>query len=96
MPASDCDDVDIIRVGCQRFEIVRVGRYHGSPRFSRGDYERIDYRYEDQPEGDRALVISLREKPWGPGYLRFGLQLATDFKEDTYFNVLGSYRRILA
>jgi NTE family protein len=58
-----------------------------------GDYERIDYRYEDQPEGDRALVISLREKPWGPGYLRFGLQLATDFKEDTYFNVLGSYRR---
>ncbi len=58
-----------------------------------GDYERIDYRYEDQPDGQRALVITPREKPWGPGYLRLGLQLATDFKEDTYFNLLGSYRR---
>jgi NTE family protein len=58
-----------------------------------GDYERIDYRYEDQPDGQRALVITPREKPWGPGYLHLGLKLATDFKEDTYFNVLGSYRR---
>ena len=58
-----------------------------------GDYERIDYRYEDQ-DGERVLVITPREKPWGPGYLRLGLQLATDFKEDTYFNLLGSYRRV--
>ncbi len=58
-----------------------------------GDYERIDYRYDDLPDGDRVLVITPREKPWGPGYLRLGLQLATDFKEDTYFNLLGSYRR---
>ncbi|MCW5619781.1 MAG: patatin-like phospholipase family protein [Burkholderiales bacterium] len=58
-----------------------------------GDYERIDYRYQDQPDGERVLVITPREKPWGPGYLRLGLQLATDFKEDTYFNLLGSYRR---
>jgi NTE family protein len=58
-----------------------------------GDYERIDSRYEELPDGERVLVITPREKPWGPGYLRLGLQLATDFKEDTYFNVLGSYRR---
>ena len=58
-----------------------------------GDYERIDYYYEDQADGQRALVITPREKPWGPGYLRLGLQLATDFKEDTYFNLIGSYRR---
>jgi NTE family protein len=58
-----------------------------------GDYERIDYFYEDQADGERALVIAPREKPWGPGYLRLGLQLATDFKEDTYFNLIGSYRR---
>jgi NTE family protein len=58
-----------------------------------GDYERIDYRYEDQPDGERVLVITPREKPWGPGYLRLGVQLATDFKEDTYFNLIGSYRR---
>jgi NTE family protein len=41
-----------------------------------------------------VLVITPREKPWGPGYLRLGLQLATDFKEDTYFNLIGSYRRV--
>jgi NTE family protein len=58
-----------------------------------GDYERIDYYYEDQADGQRALLIAPREKPWGPGYLRLGLQLATDFKEDTYFNLIGSYRR---
>jgi NTE family protein len=58
-----------------------------------GDYERIDYRYDDLESGERVLVITPREKPWGPGYLRLGLQLATDFKEDTYFNLLGSYRR---
>lgn len=57
-----------------------------------GDYERIDYRYEDR-DGQRVLVITPREKPWGPGYLRFGLQLGTDFNEDTGFNILGSYRR---
>ena len=58
-----------------------------------GDYERIDYSYQDQADGERILVITPREKPWGPGYLRLGLKLATDFKEDTYFNVIGNYRR---
>jgi NTE family protein len=58
-----------------------------------GDYERIDYAYVDRENGERVLVITPREKPWGPGYLRFGLRLATDFKEDVGFNLLGSYRR---
>ena len=58
-----------------------------------GDYERIDYRYEDRDGGASALVIAPREKPWGPGYLRLGLRLATDFKEDTGFDLLGSYQR---
>ena len=58
-----------------------------------GDYERIDYAYADEEGGERVLLITPREKSWGPGYLRLGLQLATDFKEDTFFNLLGSYRR---
>ena len=48
-----------------------------------GDYERIDYAYADEEGGERVLLITPREKSWGPGYLRLGLQLATDFKEDT-------------
>jgi hypothetical protein len=42
MPVSDCDDVHILCVGRQGFQIVRVCRDHGSPRFSGGDHERID------------------------------------------------------
>lgn len=42
MPVSDCDDVHILCVGRQGFQIVRVRRDHGSPRFSGGDHERID------------------------------------------------------
>jgi hypothetical protein len=42
MPVSDCDDVHILCVGRQGFQIVRVCRDHGSTRFSAGDHERID------------------------------------------------------
>jgi NTE family protein len=58
-----------------------------------GDYERIDYHYEVGPDGQRAAVVTPRDKSWGPGYLGLGMQLATDFKEQTYFNLIGSYRR---
>jgi NTE family protein len=57
------------------------------------DFERIDYRFRELEDGGRALVIAPQEKPWGPGYLRFGLRLATDFKEEVGFDILGSYRR---
>jgi len=39
---SDADDVDVLRVRRQCFEIVGICRYHRSARFSRGDHERID------------------------------------------------------
>jgi hypothetical protein len=44
MPVSDCNDVDISRVGCQSLEIVGVRRDHGSTRFRGGDNKRIDGR----------------------------------------------------
>jgi hypothetical protein len=43
-PPSDGDDVDSPGVGCQGFEVCWVSRDHGSPRFSRRYYERIDGR----------------------------------------------------
>jgi len=39
---SDCDDVDVLRVGCEGFEIFDVCRNHGSSGFGRSDHERID------------------------------------------------------
>jgi NTE family protein len=55
------------------------------------DFEKIDYRFEDV-NGQRALVIKPVEKDWGPNYLRFGLDLSTDFKGQTSFDVLVNHR----
>ena len=52
-----------------------------------GDFERVDYALEQ--EADRTkLVIRTREKPWGPNYLRFGLNMRNDFEGDTDFNLI--------
>jgi len=58
-----------------------------------GDYERIDFAFQDGADGKRTLVVVPNEKPWGPGYVRVGLRLATDFKEEVGFDILASYRR---
>ena len=39
------------------------------------------------------MVITPREKDWGPDYLRFGLGLETDFQGDNFFNLLVQYRK---
>ncbi|WP_280156053.1 patatin-like phospholipase family protein [Piscinibacter sp. XHJ-5] len=60
--------------------------------FGRGDFEAVDYRIESVPAG-RTLVIPVREKSTGPGYLRFGLGLASDFRDEALFDLRLSYRR---
>ncbi len=60
--------------------------------YGRGDFENVDYRILQEP-GKRVMVIQPREKSWGPDYLRFGLGLATDFRGESPFNVLVSYRK---
>jgi NTE family protein len=62
--------------------------------YGRGDFEAVGYSIQqDDAGGSPALVIKVREKEIGPDYLRFGLALASDFKGDSYFNALVSYRR---
>ncbi|HXV10188.1 MAG TPA: patatin-like phospholipase family protein [Burkholderiales bacterium] len=60
--------------------------------YGRGDFESVDYRIEQGPAG-RVMVITPREKDWGPDYLRFGLGLATDFQGENIWNLLVQYRR---
>jgi NTE family protein len=60
--------------------------------YGQGDFEHVGYRIIEEP-GKRILVVDAVEKSWGPDYLRLGLGLSTDFKGDSYFNVLASYRR---
>ena len=51
-----------------------------------GDYMRADYRLVEGPAGE-TLMFDLQDKPWGPNYLRVGLDLHADFSGHSGFNV---------
>ena len=57
-----------------------------------GDFRNIGYDLDREGGTDR-LVIQAHEKPWGPGYLSFGLGVTTDFKGDGRFGLRATYRR---
>jgi len=57
-----------------------------------GDYARVDFRLEAGPAGD-TLVFDLEDKPWGPHYLKIGLDLATDSEGLGSFNLRLSHNR---
>ncbi|EHR73186.1 putative esterase of the alpha-beta hydrolase superfamily [Burkholderiales bacterium JOSHI_001] len=57
-----------------------------------GDYTRTDYRLSREA-GAEGLVFELEDKPWGPNYLRLGLDLSTDFSGRSAFNLKLSHNR---
>ncbi len=58
-----------------------------------GDYVRADYRLVDTTSGATGVVFDLEDKPWGPNYLRIGLDLSTDFGGHSAFNIKISHNR---
>lgn len=59
--------------------------------FNHGDLHSLDYNVVR--ERDRTVLrITPIEKPWGPNYLRFGLNLASDFRSEAAFNLRALYR----
>jgi NTE family protein len=59
--------------------------------FGTGDFEHVGYRFMEE-QGKQILAVDAVEKSWGPNYLRMGLGLSSDFKGDSFFNLLASYR----
>jgi NTE family protein len=59
--------------------------------YGHGDFERVSYRFEREAGRD-LLIVDAVEKGWGPGYLSFGLGIATDFSGDNRFGLRGTYR----
>jgi NTE family protein len=57
-----------------------------------GDYTRSDYQLAHSPDGD-TLVFDLEDKPWGPNYLTAGLDLNTDLRGNSAFNLKVSHNR---
>ena len=60
--------------------------------FSRGDLQSLDYSVLKERDKTILKLVPL-EKPWGPDYLRFGLNLATDFRSESSFNLRALYRK---
>jgi len=60
--------------------------------YSNGDLVSLDYSVLRERE-KTILAITPVEKPWGPNYLRFGLNLTSDVRSDSAFNIRAMYRK---
>ena len=72
--------------------------------YGRGDFQNISYHLERPHEppadpsetrgkGVNRLIINARQKPWGPGYLTFGLNGSSDFVGEYGLALTATYRR---
>jgi NTE family protein len=57
-----------------------------------GELERVEFTLI-RFEGRNLLLIEAVEKSWGPGFLRFGMQLSDNLEGESHFNVSAQYRR---
>jgi len=60
--------------------------------YTMGDFEVVDFRIKEE-QGKLGAVVTVKEKPWGPDYLRFGLNLNTDFSAGSSYNILVEHRK---
>ena len=52
-----------------------------------GDFQTVDFSFEERGD-ETGIVIGMREKPWGPNFLHFGLEVASDLEGATTFELL--------
>jgi NTE family protein len=57
-----------------------------------GDFTAVSYAISAE-SGRNVLTYTAVEKPWGPGYLMFDLNLSTDFRGDTAWGIRADYER---
>ena len=55
-----------------------------------GWYESVDYSLLTTRDRN-ILRVAPVEKPWGPDYLRFGINLESNFSEDSYYTLRAAY-----
>ena len=53
-------------------------------------FESVDYDIVKSPQ-ETTLVVETRKKEWGPNYLRFGMNVESDFEGWSAFNLATSY-----
>jgi len=60
--------------------------------YSRGDLQSLDYSVLRERE-KTILKLTPLEKAWGPDYLRFGINLSSDFRSESPYNLRALYRK---
>jgi NTE family protein len=58
---------------------------------STDDFQQVRYRFVDEDD-KRVLVLEPVEKSWGPNYVHFGLNLATNLEGESEFTLLLDHR----
>jgi len=58
-----------------------------------GYYENIDYALDNTLRGRNVLRVTPVEKSWGPDYLRYGVNLDTNFKVDSTYTLRLGYNK---
>ena len=56
-----------------------------------GDFETVGFSIKEE-DGHKGLVLNTQEKSWGPKYLRFGLNLQSDFGGANSYTTTLDYR----
>lgn len=57
--------------------------------YGRGYLETLDYRLQQDADGQYDLDFTALRNSWGPNYLRLGMQMEDDFEGNTSFNAAG-------
>lgn len=60
--------------------------------YSQGDLQSLDYSVVRERDKTVLRIVPV-EKSWGPDYLRFGVNLASDFRSNADYNLRAIYRR---
>lgn len=58
-----------------------------------GYYENIDYAFDNTLRGRNILRVTPLEKSWGPDYIRYGVNLDTNFKVDSTYTLRLGYNK---
>lgn len=53
------------------------------------DFQEVTFSLRDDA-GKRGLLLNLKDKPWGPTYLRFGINVNDDLRGESSYNVVAS------
>ena len=60
--------------------------------YGRGDFSYLGYSLVGDSDA-ATVLIDAESKPWGPGYLKIGFDIRSDFDSPTQGNLAASYRR---